>query len=127
MSAPHTNADRRGRVRAIVASMVVVAAVVAGIASIGLPGGYGGQIGRQLAVFAVVKFDRLDDALQVLDAALVQPRLPLLARQADAGDAGHDGGHHDHAGDDRHYAPAPVRVRVRRAHPSRSSRRSSPR
>ena len=38
MSAPHTNADRRGRVMAIVASIVVVAAVVAGIASIGLPG-----------------------------------------------------------------------------------------
>ena len=38
MSAPGTNADRRGPVMAIVASMVVVAAVVAGIASIGLPG-----------------------------------------------------------------------------------------
>ena len=38
MSAPDTNADRRGRVMAIVASIVVVAAVVAGIASIGLPG-----------------------------------------------------------------------------------------
>ena len=38
MSAPRTNADRRGRVMAIVASIVVVAAVVAGIASIGLPG-----------------------------------------------------------------------------------------
>lgn len=38
MSAPYPNADRRGRVMAIVASLAVVAAVVAGIASIGLPG-----------------------------------------------------------------------------------------
>lgn len=38
MSAPRANAGRRGRVMAGVASVVVVAAVVAGIASIGLPG-----------------------------------------------------------------------------------------
>ncbi len=38
MSASRIPLDRRGRVMAIVASLVVIAAVVAGIASIGLPG-----------------------------------------------------------------------------------------
>ena len=38
MSASRIPVDRRGRVMAIVASLVVIAAVVAGIASIGLPG-----------------------------------------------------------------------------------------
>ena len=38
MSASRMPPDRRGRVMAIVASLVVIAAVVAGIASIGLPG-----------------------------------------------------------------------------------------